>query len=194
MDKTCSFELPTFLECDEIPNNRDEIPTPQIAHQFNHLQDIASCIPLIDNKVQIELLIGRDLLEVHHVMEQKIGKVSLPFAQKLPLGWVILGRVCLNNTHVSEVVNTNKTFVLSNGRPTLFEPCENQLFVVSSVFQKTEHDEKLGPSIDDQRFIEIMNSSFKKDADGRWTAPLPFKENRPTLPNNKTQALKRALM
>lgn len=194
MDKTCSFELPTILECDEIPNNRDEIPTPQIARQFTHLQDIASCIPRIDNKVQIELLIGRDLLEVHHVMEQKIGKVSLPFAQKLPLGWVILGRVCLNNTHVSEVVNTNKTFVLSNGRPTLFEPCENQLFVVGSVFQKTEHDEKLGPSIDDQKFIEIMNSSFKKDADGRWTAPLPFKENRPILPNNKTQALKRALM
>lgn len=82
-------------------------------------------------------------------MEQKIGKVFLLFVQKFLLGWVIFGRVCLNNIYVLEVVNINKIFVFLNGRFIFFEFCENQLFVVSSVFQKIEYDEKLGLFIDD---------------------------------------------
>lgn len=37
-----------------------------------------------------------------------------------------------------------------------------------------------------------MDMSFEKDRNGHWTAPLPFKEQRPILPNNKVLALKRA--
>lgn len=142
----------------------------------------------------IELLIGRDLLQAHHVIEQRVGKVCLPFAQKLTLGWVILGKVCLGNRHVLEAVNTNNTFILQSGCPTFFEPCENQLSIVDGVFQKTDLDEKLGPSVVDRQFIDIIGSSFTKDVDGRWMVPLLFKENRPTLLNNKSQALRRAFM
>ncbi|XP_061170884.1 uncharacterized protein LOC133180357 [Saccostrea echinata] len=194
LDQTCSLKLPTFLECDDIPNNRDEIPSPQVARQFAHLRDISKLIPRVDDKVEIEMLIERDLLEVHHVKEQKVADPSLPFAQKLRLGWVVLGKVCLGDTHVSEVVNTNKSFILPSGRPTFFEPCGNKLSVIDDVFQKTENDEKPGPSVEDQKFVDIMNSSFKRGKDGCWIAPLPFKEDRPTLPNNKPQAQKRALM
>ena len=49
-----------------------------------------------------------------------------------------------------------------------------------------------GMSIDDFEFMEIMDNGFGKDNDGRWTAPLPFRSNRPKLPNNKEQAMKRA--
>jgi hypothetical protein len=40
-------------------------------------------------------LIGRDIPEIHHVHEQILGDKGKPFAQKLPLGWVIIGEVCL---------------------------------------------------------------------------------------------------
>lgn len=90
--------------------------------------------------------------------------------------------------------STQTRLILQSGRPTFFEPCENQFSIVDGVFQKTDQDEKLGPSVEDRKFIDIMDSSFTKDVDGRWMAPLPFKENRPTLPNNKSQALRRALM
>lgn len=37
-----------------------------------------------------------------------------------------------------------------------------------------------------------MSSEFKRDKDGFWTAPLPFKPNRQKLQNNYDSALKRA--
>ncbi|XP_063399006.1 uncharacterized protein LOC134683625 [Mytilus trossulus] len=37
-----------------------------------------------------------------------------------------------------------------------------------------------------------MNSGFVKNSDGCWVAPLPFREHRPILENNKQVALKRA--
>lgn len=37
-----------------------------------------------------------------------------------------------------------------------------------------------------------MNTSFERDDSGHWVAPLPFKQNRLRLPDNKAQALQRA--
>lgn len=36
-----------------------------------------------------------------------------------------------------------------------------------------------------------MNTSLERDDSGHWVAPLPFKQNRLRLPDNKTQALQR---
>ena len=54
-------------------------------------------------------------------------------------------------------------------------------------------DEKPGMSVEDREFIAEMDSECFRDVDGRWTAPLPFKPNRQTLPNNREQAMKRTL-
>lgn len=42
--------------------------------------------------------------------------------------------------------------------------------------------------------MELMDKSFQNDQDGRWKAPLPFRNPRQSLPNNRCQALKRAQM
>ncbi|XP_061185158.1 uncharacterized protein LOC133193208 [Saccostrea echinata] len=39
-----------------------------------------------------------------------------------------------------------------------------------------------------------MDKTFTKNSAGNWTAPLPFRETREKLPNNRSVALKRALM
>lgn len=47
-------------------------------------------------------------------------------------------------------------------------------------------------------YLQMIENSLKswtcplKDRNGHWTAPLPFKEQRAILPNNKVLALKRA--
>lgn len=58
---------------------------------------------------------------------------------------------------------------------------------------KTEHDEKVAPSIEDKVFLELMDKGFQKNSDRRWEAPLPFRSERQRLPNNKSQAVNRAL-
>lgn len=225
LDGSTQFKLPTVIECNHIPHNRSEIPTPCVARSYPHLRDIAGSIPDLDDQCDTLLLIGRDLLEAHHVLDQRLGPKTTPYAQRLHLGWVIVGEACHNQTHIPEVVNVNKINILGSGRPSLFLPCnsafnveeitegtatraERPLFpsnkptigqpntiqnpIDPGIFTRSAHDEKIGFSEEDRNFVALMDKDFKRDCDGSWKAPLPFKKHRQKLPNNRPQALKRA--
>ena len=204
--------LPPIIECDDIPNEVSEIPTPDVAKAYRHLQYLAKEIPDLDPRCRIQLLIGRDLPEAHHVLEQVVGKQGMPFAQKLTLGWVIVGEICLGKVHPPDVISVNKTTIMSDGRGTIYEPCqyslnlkenENKMNSISSemskrdfrgdsVFTKTPEDDKVGLSVEDKQFLLLMKEEMKRDEDGFWTAPLPFKKDIQGIPNNRKLALRRA--
>ena len=76
LDGHTMLKLPTLLECDQIPNDRNEIPTPDVAQHHTHLKDIAKHIPPLDNDANILLLLCRDLPEAHHVLDQRIGMLG----------------------------------------------------------------------------------------------------------------------
>ncbi|MES9882937.1 MAG: hypothetical protein ABW185_18875 [Sedimenticola sp.] len=217
LDGGTRLRLPTLIECNQIPEIREEIPSPEIAEHYLHLNDIIGDIPPVEQHTPVLLLIGRDLPEAHHVLDQRIGLQNSPYAQRLNLGWVIVGETCLGKVHTPKRVNVNKTHLLANGRSTLFEPCPNSFEVIedntkgrhhydshnhkctdidshigASLFEKTRHDDKPGMSVDDNEFIEIMDREFHKNEAGNWEAPLPFRADRPRLPNNRQQAVKRA--
>ena len=116
-----SFELPTLIKCNEIPDNRAKIPMPKVAMQHPHLKSIASQIPQPDPNAHILLLLGRDMLRAHKVRQQINGPNNAPFAQKLDLGWVLVGEMCLGTAHKPKVYSA-KTNVLENGHPSLFTP------------------------------------------------------------------------
>ena len=63
------FAVPTLTECDTIPQDKREIPTPDMARSFPHLKAIAHKIPPINETAKIHLL---------------------------PLGWTIRGQMCLD--------------------------------------------------------------------------------------------------
>lgn len=85
---------------------------------------MADHIPQLYIRASIDLLIGRDLISAHHGLDHWTGPEDQRYAQKSPLGWVIIGDVCLERVHRSEVANVNKTFTFSDGRTTLLDPCE----------------------------------------------------------------------
>ncbi|XP_055361309.1 uncharacterized protein LOC114846700 isoform X2 [Betta splendens] len=148
-------------ECNDILNNRSEIPTPSAIMHQPHLRDIAKHVPDLDPDAKILLLLGRDVIRAHKVREQINGPHNAPFAQRLDLGWVVVGDVCLGNVH-KPMVKTFKTNVLENGRPSIFQPCTsfiharearhdydqrcsvNEKMLGQSVFIQTEHDNKNG--------------------------------------------------
>lgn len=49
-DEKSSLALPTLVECDHLPDNRAEIPTPAAAKCHPHLKSLASKIPPLDSK------------------------------------------------------------------------------------------------------------------------------------------------
>eukprot|EP00064_Thunnus_orientalis_P019268 superscaffoldBa00004744_g19384 len=150
------LSLPTLIECNKIPDNRSEISTPEAAHYHSHLKSIAPEIPELDEKAQILLLQGHDILRVHKVRKRVNGPHNAPFAFKLDLGWVLVGDVCLGSSHMPRV-QCFKTSVLEDGRPSIFTPCENRIhlkemannkgFLIPS---KCEHE--YGP--DTRKFVE----------------------------------------
>ena len=160
------------------------------------------------------MLVGRDIPALHKVHESRNGLRDAPWGQRLDLGWVVLGSTCLDGGHKpGEHVTSCKTQVLHNGRPSLLEPCLNRFSIkhggppddpkvlhvpsafddglAHGVFTQTKHDNKPGLSMEDRRFLEIMNRGMSKDATGSWQAPLPFRQEVKKLPNSHDNALKR---
>ena len=211
--------LPVITECDAIPSNRSEIPTPDIANLHCHMRSIAGKIPTLHEGVDILLLIGRDAPQLLKVRESRNGPADAPWAQRMDLGWVIIGDVCLNGAHKPDEVEVYRTHILESGRPSICSPCPSRLSlrdviipdtctlsgtlpealddiemcgisVGRDVYARTKNDDKLGRSIDDNEFLAIMETGFFKDEKGNWVAPLPFRRNA-VLPDNRPMALNR---
>lgn len=107
-DGQTSLNLPTLTECDLLPGNRNEIPTPNAAQHHSHLQDITTEIPELDPHAEIQFLLGRDIIQAHKVLEQRNGTPNAPLAQRLALGWVIVGNVRLGGAHKPGNLNVPK--------------------------------------------------------------------------------------
>eukprot|EP00079_Xenopus_tropicalis_P024746 XP_012817710.2 PREDICTED: uncharacterized protein LOC100485864 [Xenopus tropicalis] len=220
-DGKTQLPLPALIECDMLPDDKEEIPSPEVAYYHLHLRPIANLIPAIDPEASILLLLGRDILQAHKVHEKINGPFNAPYAQRLELGWVIVGEVCLGSTHQTNRVSTLRTSVLPNGRTTLLNPCQNRFTVKESfdnlthfsdssvcsqedisfnpetdklgttVFQKSKNDDKQALSIEDQVFLQIMDKDTYQDDSHSWVAPLPFRTPRCKLPSNREQAMVR---
>ena len=209
--------LPTLIECNNIPTDKAEIPTPEAALHHHHLKRIACDIPPLDSEAQILLLLGRDILRVHKVREQRNGPHDAPYAQRLDLGWVIIGEVCLEAAHKPSDIRIYRTNVLENQRPSNFSPCLNRIQVKeqfvskpthqaapapstcryeenalgSTVFNTSVDDNKIGLFLEDRLFLEVMNKEMFMDDSNSWVAPLPFRTPRLQLPHNRDEALTR---
>lgn len=210
-ERETRLQLPCILECDDIPNNYLEKPTPDVALQLNYMRDIANSISPIDTSRKILLLIGRELPQVHHAMEQRIGLDNEPFAQMSPLGWTIIGDTCLSRQHIPKTANVYKTFVTESGRGSILEPCSQYLLVKErfsnsdsvnrlcdskydeKLFKRTSDDNTIGTSVEDRMFMDIMEKELVIGEDGKWVAPLPFRQSKLPLPNNYEIAIRRAL-
>lgn len=204
-----------MLECDMIPEDRSEIPSPEVAKHHPHVKALSHKIHPVDPNAQILLLLGRDILRLHKVREQCNGPSNAPFAQRLDLGWVIVGDVCVSGTHKPVSVTVYKTNTLLNGRPSYLSPCSNVLQVKEkrinqvtdeiqnftdtcqtkqtdnlgdTFFITREDDERLAPSQQDGQFLTIMQNEMYQDETNSWVAPFPLLH-----PDNVYQTTEQAL-
>ena len=216
-----SHTLPILTECNAIPDNREEILTPAAARAHPHLEAITEKIPEVDPEAEILLLVGRDAPPLHKIHKLQNGPRNAPWAQRLNLGWVVLGNACMDGAHKPSEISSYRTQVLDNGRPSFLLPCSNRLYVKhgshadfttyletsqkkgtffkgsfeyglgDNVFACTNDDNRPGMSVEDRKFIQNMNSSLARNESGSWEALLPVREKFNKLPNNREDAVKR---
>ncbi|XP_057694147.1 uncharacterized protein LOC130917078 [Corythoichthys intestinalis] len=112
---------------------------------------------------------GRDILRVHKVREQINGPDNAPYAQRLDLGWVIIGDVCLGTVHkpsdCPNAINVKEDYSSMQKHRRLTPqaskenkhalPCTDTLGC--SVFDRTPDDNKPASSIDDNAFLTLID-------------------------------------
>ena len=59
------------------------------------------------------------------------------------------------------------------------------------VYRVTQNDNDVGLSIEDCRFMEIMEKGIHKNKFRNWEMPLPFRSQNVSMPNNRGYAVKR---
>ena len=174
-----TFQPPTLIECDRIPSDKKEIPSPDLLHKFPHLRDIASEIPSIDPNAQIHLLNGRDAPELLKVRAFKNGPQGAPWAHKLLLGWIVSGQICVDRLGGPVHVQAHRTVSMKNGEtsnhPTDLDSfnadivlCPNQFKIQErpasktgdqDVFRTQSDDNEKPTPIEDRHFLDIMEKT-----------------------------------
>lgn len=141
---------------------------------------IYNALPL-DCNGNVNLHIGRDLPYIYHVRDHISGSQSQTFPQRLPLGWVVIGEVCIVKVRPPKEVNVNKTNRLNDRRCDLFQVSHNIINVKKNngdIFLRTSFDNKIRPSVTDHhKFVNQMDAEFHKDTDGYWSAPIAFRKS-----------------
>ena len=199
---------------EDIPADKYDIATPEIARRWNHLREIAHHIHYRPD-VEIGMLIGRNVPTAFQPLNIIYGKEDEPWAEQYKFGWTIIGRVCLdhnpsrnkatvNCVSVNEKEDRRETkledrahVVDSSRSKDMTSPKEikemmqldyNELHYGHNV-RGTEQTE----SAEDMCFNKILTEGIHKNAQGNWEMPLPFKADEISLPNNREYCLTRLL-
>jgi hypothetical protein len=93
-----------------------------------------------------------------------------------------------------DVSAQRKTHVRNDGRSITFPLCEYNIKISNlkdDIFVRTSNENKVAPSVEDKQFLSLMKSDFQQDDTGHWSAPLPFKQPKPHMPNNLDSSLRK---
>ena len=109
LDGRNQIDLPKVFSRQDLPIDRNEIPTPERVRSWSYLKEIVDEIPDLDCDIPLGLLIGVNCpaaLRPTEVIKEENGG---PFAQKTAFGWCIVGP--LLNGHSTDSMKCNRIAV-----------------------------------------------------------------------------------
>ena len=185
--------LPVTYTRDTIPVTHDQIPKREMIDRWSHLGSIAQQMPDYQPELGVGLLIGSNCPTAHEPLQVVPSQGNGPYAMLLRHGWTINGP--------TEVQLSGSQMISCNWIALQGIEYANEVILPEAIVKVLQRDfseysdcsvdgEDRGFSVNDAKFMKLMNDNVKLD-DGHYVLPLPFKGN-PSLPNNKSQALKRA--
>ncbi|XP_037400478.1 uncharacterized protein LOC119265102 [Pygocentrus nattereri] len=200
--------LPVTYSREFIPANRNHIPTPETAKVWSHLEHIADEIAP-QQSCDIGLLIGYNCPQALVPRQVLPGEDNQPFGQRTDLGWSVVGYgdPCLN---FGDAIGVSHQVIVKQVMPGLQSSsdltgevhyiCRTQIKEVilpADVIKVLESDfaerasETDHVSQEDLRFLSKLKQGIVHKSDGHYEMPLPFKGDRPNLPDNKVCAIHR---
>ena len=176
--------------------------TKQLLQKWPHLCPLKDKVAEIDSShlVKVGILIGANCpkaIQPTKVIPSPVERG--PYAFETNLGWCIAGPLDNIKSSYTSCFHLNYD-VNSERKPTHTFVKQDQVAdqsierMIRSVYGKeqTINDKSLGDefSQDDVKFLKIMDANCQK-VNGHFILPLPFRNEKVSLPNNKALALKR---
>lgn len=201
--------LPDTFTRNIMPADRSHIPTPEVANAWPYLKPIASEIMPLQN-CEIGLLIGyncaRALIPRDVIAPQDEG----PYGQRTDLGWSIVGITDQSFEDENDCIRTSHRIIACEVPPSILNSDghgpKHVMFslqtkikelikpeTLSQMFELDFIEHSVGMksiSNDDRKFLAILKNGIHF-LDGHYEMPLPFREDLPYLPNNRSMAEQR---
>lgn len=187
------IDLPAVYLKDKIPVTLDDAPSQEEIDAWKYLRDTATLefpeIKGVDCLPMVTLMIGMNVPAITTPIQVKRGELGQPYAIQTPIGWLTYG---IQKTRSADKV---QSFFCQHEvqEGVQFIEANQDLEEKFKAFCNFEFSERLsdprrGPSLADERFLNIMDNSVVKES-GHYQMELPFKDRNREVPNNYTQAL-----
>ena len=168
--------------------------------QWNHLKDIP--FPHLAEKGVIDVLLGSDYYHLMFPMQEIRGQEDEPAARLCPLGWTAIGRI-------GKSTQPRGTACVNTGYLHTFRTCAQQL--TPDIVTASDEDlnvtlkrfwdlETLGivPQSQEENELTPLEKIAQKKVEqslsyngDRYEVSVPWKQDRPNLPNNRQMAERR---
>ena len=167
LDGDCDMELPPLFVLDTIPVSRKDIPNKSDLQNWSYLEDSGVTL---DEQVEREvgLLIGSNAAAAMEPIQVVPGREGGPHAILTRFGWVLSGIPKIG-------IGFKLNYV--------------ELMSEQDSFGNRAETQK-GYSVEDHEWLSKVQSSCALK-DGQYEIALPFRNENPTLPNNRVVAERR---
>lgn len=201
-DGKVDIPLPKAYTRRHIPGQRAQIPRPETARKYEHLEKIADEIPPYEEHLSIGLLIGNNCVRALKPRSIIPGRSNDPYATRTTLGWGVVGARS-HGDHDDEIQEmagchriatreiageeepTNKFIPLKNCKEVMTPSTIKRMF--EQDFSDTQETNP-GMSQEDLKFMKITSGGIHKAGNGHYEVPLPLRDENVHLPCNRKLA------
>ena len=201
LDGELEIDLPKVYSRNQIPGRRSQIPRPETAAMYKHLESLKDKIPPLDKSLPIGLLIGNDCVRAIKPRDVIPGNPNDPYAVRTVLGWGIVGAVT-RDEHSDEANDRAACLRIATKELGSDTPSVNFVqdvkckeimtpLAINKMFEQdfSEACESSKPySQEDMRFMKITKDGIHQTADQHYEMPLPLREDHLELPYNRPVA------
>ena len=152
--------------------------------KWKHLKNIP--FPKAPGRNTIDILIGSDHPELTLALTERYGPIGAPVARKTPLGWTCVGRLPAFSS--AKRIAYAKTFRIQTLYETRLDEQLRGMWEIDSLGVRNSDDSQMN-----QEEILAMSKveKSKRRIGGRYEVAIPWKEEFPSLPDNREEAEKR---
>jgi len=153
-----------------------------LKNNYKHLKDIPF-FP-VTNQGKIDILLGTDNYHLIYPIQEIIGAVDEPYARRCPLGWTAVGHLGNNHTqsnYNTKMCNTYNLQSVNNEMSTDLNARLKQFWDLDTM-GITPSGPAMSP--EEQLALKKVSQSLTYQ-DGHYAVAIPWKHDRPKLPNNR---------